>query len=256
MLPSALSSTPLHFSKLPYWFPEMSFPDSNDLTNGQIEVTGRFVWGSNYTLLVDVQCEDGVFEAVYKPSQGERPLWDFPHQTLAQREVAAYRVSELLAWQLVPPTVLRLDGPAGGGSLQLLIQTDPENHFFTFSEDVKARLRPAAVFDLIINNADRKAGHFLLDREAHIWLIDHGLCFHEENKLRTVNWDFVGEKIPDAVLDDLAKLDQELSRGDAQLVEWLEESELEAMRRRIRKLHEHPQFPPPGPGHPYPWPLV
>jgi hypothetical protein len=234
----------------------MSFPDLSDLEHGQIEITGRFVWGSNYTLQVDVVCEDGEFEAVYKPSQGERPLWDFPHQTLAHREVAAYRVSELLGWRLVPPTVLRLDGPAGGGSLQLLIKTDPEDHFFTFTEETKSRLRPAAVFDVVINNADRKAGHFLLDEHQHIWLIDHGICFHEEHKLRTVNWDYVGEEIPNKLLEDLTKLDRQLDGQKDVIHELLAENEIQAMCRRIQSLQENPHFPPPGPGHPYPWPLV
>jgi uncharacterized repeat protein (TIGR03843 family) len=236
----------------------MSFPDDRiqDLATGRIEATGRFVWSSNYTLLVNVQCEDGLFEAVYKPSQGERPLWDFPHQTLAQREVAAYRASEILGWRLVPPTVLRMDGPSGGGSLQLFINTDPQKHFFTFSDEIKAGLRSAAVFDIVINNADRKAGHFLIDQDGQVWLIDHGVCFHEHHKLRTVNWDFVGEEIPGSLLEDLARFDRELETGADTLQELLAADEIKAMRRRIQVLLEQPQFPPPGLSHPFPWPQV
>ena len=173
------------------------------LTTGAIEVSGQFVWGSNYTFLVKVGPEDDGFHAVYKPSEGERPLWDFPPQTLAQREVAAYLTSKALGWDLVPPTVLRADGPGGGGSLQLFVEADPERHYFTFSETDKTRLRPAALFDVVINNADRKGGHVILGDNNHIWLIDHGVCFHEDYKLRTVIWDFAGEEIPSELLRDL-----------------------------------------------------
>jgi streptogramin lyase len=120
---------------------------------------------------------------------------DFPRASLARREVAAYLVSEALGWRLVPPTVYRKDGPIGSGSLQLFIEHDPGYHYFTFSDADRQRLHPVAIFDLLINNADRKGSHLLLDPDGHLWLIDHGLCFHREDKLRTVIWDFAGEPI-------------------------------------------------------------
>ncbi|MFQ5923733.1 MAG: hypothetical protein ACE5M4_12905, partial [Anaerolineales bacterium] len=166
--------------------------------------------GSNYTYLVDVSTANGPLSAVYKPFDGEQPLWDFPSNTLALREVAAFKTSEALGWDLVPLTVLREDGPAGGGSLQLFLDMEPKRSYFTFSEGEKQLLRPAAVFDVLINNADRKAGHVILMPEGRVQLIDHGICFHEDHKLRTVIWDFAGEAIPSALLGDLQALASKL----------------------------------------------
>jgi len=143
---------------------------------------------------------------VYKPQKGEMPLWDFPEESLAARESAAYLVSEALGWELVPPTIMRPDGPFGPGSYQYFIPHDPEQHYFTFDEAIHKRLRPTALFDLIINNADRKGGHILLGEDGHIWLIDHGLCFHAQPKLRTVIWDFSGQPIESPLLDSLQTL--------------------------------------------------
>ncbi len=140
---------------------------------------------------------------MYKPTRGERPLWDFPPASLAGREVAAYLVSEALGWRLVPPTIYRKKGPLGPGSLQAFVEHDPEYHYFTFNESDRQRLRPVALFDLLINNADRKGSHVLLDEQDHMWLIDHGVCFHVEDKIRTVIWDFAGEPFPDALCSDL-----------------------------------------------------
>ena len=229
------------------------------LTTGAIEVSGQFVWGSNYTFLVKVGPEDDGFHAVYKPSEGERPLWDFPPQTLAQREVAAYLTSKALGWDLVPPTVLRSDGPGGGGSLQLFVEVDPERHYFTFSETDKMRLKPAALFDVVINNADRKGGHVILGDNNHIWLIDHGVCFHEDYKLRTVIWDFAGEEIPSELLRDLEAFRKVLDAAGslyAELNTLLSNSEMAAMRDRVRLLLEMGSFPRPGSGRAHPWPLV
>ncbi|MFP3854375.1 MAG: hypothetical protein ACLFWD_08805, partial [Anaerolineales bacterium] len=132
------------------------------LSEGAFEIEGQFVYGSNYTFLVELTWQQHQLEAVYKPSQGERPLWDFPEGTLAQRETAAYEVCRALDWSYVPPTVLRQDGPAGPGSLQLFVELDPERHYFSMTEAEKERLRPVALFDVLINNADRKGGHVLL----------------------------------------------------------------------------------------------
>jgi uncharacterized repeat protein (TIGR03843 family) len=239
----------------------MPFPDPilSLLSTGTIELKGQFVWGSNYTFLVQVALGEETLPAVYKPARGERPLWDFPEGTLAQREVAAYVLSRALGWDLVPPTVLRPDGPAGPGSLQLFVDADPERHYFTFTEAEKQRLRPAAVFDLLINNADRKGGHVLLGESDHLWLIDHGVCFHAEDKLRTIIWDFVAEPIPRELLASLRRLRQALVDEGALRTELgglLAAEEVEALQARADRLLRLKRFPPPGAGRPYPWPLV
>ncbi len=237
-------------------------PSSDPLTilsTGTLELKGQFVWGSNYTFLVQASLAGEVVPGVYKPARGERPLWDFPEGSLAQREVAAYVVSRALGWDLVPPTVLRADGPAGPGSLQLFVDADPERHYFSFSQAEKQRLRPAALFDLLINNADRKGGHVLLGESNHLWLIDHGICFHADDKLRTVIWDFVGEPIPRELLAGLRAF--RLALGEetglhAELSALLSSMELTALRARAGRLLRLKHFPPPGAGRPYPWPLV
>jgi hypothetical protein len=228
------------------------------LHDGEIEVTGRFVWGSNYTFLTKINCGPIEIEAVYKPSQGEKPLWDFPRESLARRETAAYLTSKTLGWDMVPPTILRQDGPAGGGSLQYYIDADPERHYFNFSDAEKQRLRPVVLFDLLINNADRKAGHILLDHEDRLWLIDHGVSFHHEDKLRTVVWDFIGEPIPEDLLQHVHQLYEALEDGQTEqaFLSLLSPSEVHALQHRAGNLLKLAQFPEPGPGRPYPWPLV
>ena len=229
------------------------------LSTGEIGVSGQFVWGSNHTFLVDIRSTSAQLQAVYKPAEGEQPLWDFPAKSLARREVAAYVVSEALGWVLVPPTVLRPDGPGGGGSLQLYLSTDPERHYFTFGLADKQRLRPAALLDVLINNADRKAGHVIMSPDGHIWLIDHGVCFHEDYKLRTVIWDFAGEPIPPALLASIEQLRSELgenARFQNLLAPLLSPAEIQALRDRSDLLLAERQFPQPGPGRPFPWPLV
>jgi len=229
------------------------------LSNGKIDVAGRFLWGSNYTFLVEVKRNEDTIAAVYKPSRGERPLWDFPIETLAAREVAAYLTSQALGWDLVPPTVLRQEGPAGPGSLQLYVDADVEHHYFTFSDEEKQCLRPVALFDLLINNADRKGGHVLMSPDGHIWSIDHGICFHQEDKLRTVIWDFSNEIIPDNLLTDTEQFYHSL-QNDLELqkkyLELLSESELKALVRRTRRVLENRCFPEPFTDRPYPWPMV
>jgi uncharacterized repeat protein (TIGR03843 family) len=229
------------------------------LAGCSITLTGQFVWGSNYTFLVRVACDQDELQAVYKPSEGEQPLWDFPRKSLAQREVAAYRVSEALGWDLVPPTVLRPDGPAGGGSLQLYVDADPEKHYFSFEPEDKQRLRPAALFDVLINNADRKGGHVILDDRDHLWLIDHGVCFHQEYKLRTVIWDFQSEPIPESLRQDVESLRGQLRPGQplsSDLATLLSKAEIRALDRRAEQLLREGCFPTPGPGRAFPWPLV
>jgi uncharacterized repeat protein (TIGR03843 family) len=229
------------------------------LSHGKINVTGRFLWGSNYTFLTEVKSEGESVAAVYKPSRGERPLWDFPRETLAAREVAAYLTSQALGWDLVPPTVLRKEGPAGLGSLQLYVDVDVEHHYFTFSDEEKQRLRPVALFDLLINNADRKGGHVLMSPDGHIWSIDHGICFHQEDKLRTVIWDFANEFIPEDLIADTQMFYDRLV-NDTELqqryIDLLSEGEFHALIRRTERMLEDRCFPEPFTDRPYPWPMV
>lgn len=229
------------------------------LISGELEISGRFMWGSNYTFLVNIHTNEGALTGVYKPSRGERPLWDFPGGTLAAREVAASLTSQELGWDLVPPTVLRMDGPAGPGSLQLYVNADPEHHYFTFNNDEKQRLRPIALFDLVINNADRKGGHIIIAEDGHLWSIDHGVCFHVEDKLRTVVWDFAKEPIPDALLVDLQDFLDRLVAVESIRDDYLElisRSELDALELRVKDILKNPTFPKPTNQWSYPWPLV
>jgi uncharacterized repeat protein (TIGR03843 family) len=230
------------------------------LSEGEIEVEGLIPWSSNATLLVTVRDEEISTLAVYKPQGGERPLWDFSHGSLGKREVAAYLVCESLGWGFVPPTVLR-QGPHGLGSVQFFIHAQDDAHFFTIQDDDAYRqdLKRLAAFDVIANNADRKAGHCLVDHDGRLWAIDNALTFHAEPKLRTVIWDFVGQSLPENVLADLQAL-QDILDGDSQLEQalgqLLSEGEKAAFRRRLRRLIQDGRFPEPGPGHVVPWPLI
>jgi len=230
------------------------------LQKGSFDLQGQFLSGSNYTFLGDLKYNDLAFQVVYKPIRGEQPLWDFPHGSLARREVAAFLVSEALGWSLVPPTVLRKDGPLGAGSLQQYVEHDPNNHYFNFEEKDRQRLRPVVVFDLILNNADRKGGHILRDARGNLWLIDHGLCFHAEDKLRTVVWDFSGEEIPNEVMAAVSEVIDQLKEGgklQKELVQYLRPGEITAMLARARRLCEMSRFPsPPASRRSYPWPPV
>jgi uncharacterized repeat protein (TIGR03843 family) len=230
------------------------------LEMGQVTLLGEFVWGSNYTFSAKVEHGDLSLPGVYKPTRGERPLWDFPRSTLAKREVAAYIVSQFLGWRLVPPTVYRKDAPAGPGSLQLYIEHNPEYHYFNLKDSDRQRLRPVALFDLLINNADRKGSHVLFDAQKHIWLIDHGICFHREEKLRTVIWDFAGEPLPPDLCFTLERLIQNLTPAcelAASLAPYLNREEIAAIGRRAQALLASGKFPDPHPNRrPYPWPPV
>lgn len=237
------------------------------LQNGTVEVEGLLPWSSNYAFLVRV-C-DGPLElgAVYKPRRGERPLWDFAQGTLCQREMAAFVVSEALGWHIVPPTVLR-DAQHGPGTIQLYIDHDPARHYFTIEGEptFRSQLHRISLLDILINNADRKAGHVLLqetgaaDGIERLWGIDHGICFHIDPKLRTVIWEFGGTPIPDALREALAGFRTRLAApADAATValgELLTEAERDALRRRLGRLIDRATFPQPGPGRHYPWPPV
>jgi hypothetical protein len=236
--------------------------DLNELLQtAAITPRGFLANASNHTLLVQIGAKALGVHAVYKPRAGERPLWDFPSGTLANREAAAFAVSEFLGWDLVPPTVLREDGPMGPGSVQLFVPHDHELHYFVLVDDVDTHptLARMALYDLLVNNADRKASHVLLADDGRIRGCDHGLTFHLEPKLRTVIWELGGRPIPEEQRADLARLaaalDDEaapLTRGLRQL---LSRAEVDALAQRagiLRGLRKLPDIEPDR--RPYPWP--
>ncbi len=216
------------------------------LNSGRINIQGQFIFGSNYSFLADVNYKDQPIKAVYKPNKGERPLWDFPAETLANREVAAFLISRALGWNFVPPTVIREDAPLGKGSLQFFIPHDPNLNYFTFPGKIHKKLKRVALFDIIINNADRKASHILLDDKENIWLIDHGLCFHTENKLRTVIWNFGGEEIQQKLIAEIMELLEKFTQKSDEIKEFenlLSYSEIDAFQNRIRIIMENKTYP-------------
>jgi uncharacterized repeat protein (TIGR03843 family) len=237
------------------------------LQSGTVELEGILPWSSNYAFLVRV-C-DGPVEvgAVYKPQRGERPLWDFPQGTLCRREQAAFVVSEALGWHIVPPTVLR-EAQHGRGTIQFFIDHDPEHHYFTIegNAELRPQLQKFALFDLLINNADRKAGHVLMQEVeeppgiARLWGIDHGICFHVDPKLRTVIWEFSGTPIPGPVMADMEAFRARLNSTEDELPpllgQLLSPPEIEALRHRLNRLIDRANFPRPGAGRHYPWPPV
>ena len=252
------------------------------LTRGQLEERGLLPYSSNYSFLVTVTgCAepqvsasdegDGekigageplVLPAVYKPRRGENPLWDFRSGTLCQREVAAYTISHALDWGLVPPTVLR-DGAHGVGSVQFYVANDEESHYFTVQDDARfsETTRRLALFDFIINNADRKSGHCLVGADERLWAIDHGICFHTEYKLRTVIWEYSGDPIADDLLDDLSRFHDQLANESSdlrqQLCPLLAEDECSALVRRSAALLRQRCYPSQHPHRRnFPWPPI
>jgi hypothetical protein len=227
------------------------------LVSGELELLGLLPNSSNYTFLARATAGDDEVLAVYKPRRGEMPLWDFPEGTLCCREVAAYVIARELGWPNVPPTVLR-EGPEGPGSTQLFVEFDPSQHYFTLEGTHAAEFRRVALFDMVVNNADRKGGHCLLAPDGTIWVVDHGVCFNREPKLRTVIWEHVGEPIPVELLDDVRALRERMQLGElrAELDELLSSGELAALDERIGSVLASGIFPEPGPGRPYPWPPV
>ncbi len=220
-----------------------------------MELLGVIRGSSNSALLVEVCHEDRSVWAVYKPREGERPLIDFA-PGLHRREHAAYLLSEALGWGLVPPTVVREDGPFGVGSLQLFVQHDPLAHYFTLYDEVPEshdELRRIALFDVVANNADRKGGHVLHGVDGRVWGIDHGLCFAAGYKLRTVVWDFGGDPVPEDLLDAVAPLADAVPE---QLAGLLTSSEVLALQQRVRRLLERPVLPVDATGRRVPWPLL
>jgi uncharacterized repeat protein (TIGR03843 family) len=231
---------------------------SDALRRGDLDLLGRMAWSSNATFLATATLGGTEIPVVYKPQRGERPLWDFPEGTLCRREVAAYELSAGLGWELVPETVLR-DGPHGLGMVQRFVDHDPDEHYFTLLEEHQDVFQRFAVFDVLANNADRKGGHCLREkRDSHIWGIDHGLTFHIADKLRTVIWDFAGERIPDDLMTTL-ECAVDVLRGPLRLrlEPYLAPAELDAVERRADDLLRAGVFPLPDEGyHHVPWPLV
>ncbi|EPH45651.1 hypothetical protein STRAU_1352 [Streptomyces aurantiacus JA 4570] len=266
------------------------------LTRGELTVRGQIREASNAVLYCTVAYEEQSAACVYKPVAGERPLWDFPDGTLAQREVAAYEVSEALGWGLVPPTVLR-DGPYGEGMVQLWVEQPGDDAAEGAPEDGgsellalvegdepgdgwkavgfaevgqgrtallvhadDARLRRLAVLDAVINNADRKGGHLVFGAEGRLFGIDHGVTFNVEDKLRTLLWGWAGEKLPEEAVEALGSLREGLALGEplaGRLGELLTAAEVDAVRERVAALLAAGRHPGPSGEWPaIPWPPV
>jgi hypothetical protein len=223
------------------------------LRRANMEILGLLPYASNATLLARLELDDRHALGVYKPRRGERPLWDFASGTLCLRETAAYVVSRELGWDLVPPTILR-EGPAGFGALQWFIDENEEGDVRELPQTHPDELRRVALLDAVINNADRKAGHLLIDQAGKLWGVDHGVCFNEDPKLRTVVWVYEGEPIPPELLSDLETFSR-TGIGSAELAELLSRDELDALCERISVLLSTGRFPEPDPGrHHVPWP--
>ncbi len=229
------------------------------LETGTMELQGMIPWSSNYTYLVRVMGGDRELQAVYKPACGERPLWDFETGTLCNREVAAYLISADLGWPNIPLTVLR-DGPMGIGAVQQFVEFRRRENFFTVRDRCRDDMLRIAAFDALINNTDRKGGHILVDDSGEIWCIDHGVTFHEEPKLRTVVWDFIGEPIPAELLGSLDRLRPHLKSGEPlrrRLDQLLSRSEVRALEGRLNQLLREKAYPSPPEDWPHiPWPPV
>jgi uncharacterized repeat protein (TIGR03843 family) len=231
------------------------------LGSGEIDIVGRLVASTNHAMLcrVTLPCPDPepaiAVDAVYKPVAGERPLDDFPDETLSRREVAAYLVSEVTPWQIVPPTILR-DGPFGEGALQLWIEVDERVDVVAMVIDDDPRLRRIAVFDAIVNNTDRKGGHLLPTPGGHVFGVDHGVCFSPVPKLRTVLWGWRGLPLDASEVEVVGHVRDAL-RGELgeRLLDLLEPVEVAATLRRAERLLETRRFPRPTANWPaVPWP--
>jgi len=229
------------------------------LTNGPIEVEGQLFEASNATLYCRIRRGDASAACVYKPISGERPLWDFQRGSLAGREIAAYLISEAAGWQLVPPTVYR-DGPFGPGMCQLWIDADTTVDLVALARSTEhAELRDMAVFDAVVNNADRKIGHLLPTARGHLYGCDHGVCFSEEYKLRTVLWQWRGRPLPDRAVEALHRLRAALDDGElaAELGQRLSSAEIRAATGRVDSLLKHRVHPYPSDEWPaVPWPPI
>ncbi len=228
------------------------------LQGGKITGGRQVRSGSNYTFLVHIDAGPGRYlKAVYKPRDGERPLHDFPGGTLYKREYAAYLLRRALGWPDIPLTVIR-DGPYGVGSIQLYVDTDRRANYFSLIDQNTDKLLPFAVFDVLANNADRKAGHSLLGTDGRIWSIDHGLTFHPAFKLRTVMLEFWGAQVPKNLLNDIESVARQLdsSAGPAAgLADLLTDEEVSMLRKRLESILKDPVIPKLDPQRNVPWPL-
>ncbi|MBI2851913.1 MAG: SCO1664 family protein [Chloroflexi bacterium] len=226
------------------------------LKRGRISGCEPLYRGSNHVFLLTLARGKRFARAVYKPRAGERPLWDFPEGTLYKRECAACVVSQALGWFIVPPTVIR-DGPYGIGSVQWFIETNSGSDYNVLRAKHSAELKRIAVFDCLVNNADRKGGHLLEGQDGRIWAIDNALSFNTVPKLRTVIWDFAGQSIPPGLIADLEAFHRALKPPmpeRAALSDLLAAEEVEALERRLSKIIEHPFFPYPASYRSMPWP--
>ena len=229
------------------------------LESAEIISGGQLLLGSNSTFLVNLDADDGkIMRAIYKPKIGEKPLHDYPKQTLYRREYATYLMSRFLGWPNIPLTVVR-EGPLGVGTLQSFINFDPNKNYFTLREKRLEELVVVALFDLIVNNGDRKAGHFLEDITGKIWSIDHGLTFHKDFKLRTVMFEYCGSSFPKELIDDIKNLASQLESKDTQhkiLADQISDVEIDALISRLLFIIENPEHPVLDPYIDVPWPLV
>ena len=224
------------------------------LLSGTLEVTGRLVDASNATLYAECTFNDEKMAVIYKPIAGERPLWDFPDGNLAQREYAAFLISEFSGWNVVPPTVLR-DGPFGLGMVQQWIDIDESIDLALYYREDNENLRRMALFDAVVNNTDRKIGHLLPVIDGSLLGCDHGVTFHEENKLRTVIWQFAMRELTDEEIGSLSDLASRLQAEPGDLLELITESEFTALITRINQLIKSGKFPSPSEDWPaVPWP--
>jgi hypothetical protein len=225
------------------------------LRDGELDIEGRLVDASNATLYCSITLDGVTANCVYKPIAGERPLWDFPDGTLAGRELSAYLVSVVTGWDIVPPTVMR-DGPYGPGMCQLWIDVDPNVDLGVLARSRIEPLRRMAVFDAVVNNADRKGGHLLPVPGGHVYGVDHGICFSTDDKLRTLLWTWRGKALTDEAIDVLSLLRAELEGPLAQgLAELLTYQEVLATAYRVDRLLRtgcHPM--PSSDWPPVPWP--
>jgi uncharacterized repeat protein (TIGR03843 family) len=225
------------------------------LRDGVIDLEGRLLDASNVTLVGTVRTGALAAECVYKPVAGERPLWDFPDGTLAGREISAFLVSEATGWQVVPPTVLR-DAQFGPGMVQLWIDGDDDVDLPAFVRRDLPALRRMAVFDAVVNNADRKGGHIIPTPSGHVYGVDHGICFSVEPKLRTLLWRWAGKPLPTEAIEVLERLADEL-RGDLgeELHEHLTRTEVRRTQQRVAELLRTGRHPEPSGEWPaLPWP--
>jgi uncharacterized repeat protein (TIGR03843 family) len=225
------------------------------LLDGEIDLEGRMLDASNVTLVGYIRTGELEAECVYKPVAGERPLWDFPDGTLAGREVSAALISEASGWRVVPPTVLR-DGPFGPGMVQLWVDGDPDVDLAAFVRSDDPGLRRMAIFDAVVNNADRKGGHIIPTSDGHVYGVDHGICFSVDPKLRTLLWRWAGQPLPAEALEVLEKLTGDLmgDLGD-QLHEHLTRREVRRTQQRVAELLRSGRYPQPSGDWPaLPWP--